>query len=107
MTPRLHGTCPVCGATETLRPDGTMTQHPGPRGVWSRSHRCDGTGCAPVAGSVAAWLDAQDAEARASVARAQRAVAEALAARERAEASAAEMTTWTKRQRAKLAKAVG
>lgn len=106
MTLRLHGTCPECGASETLRPDGTVTQHMRPRrGYEYRSHRCEGTGLAPIAGSVAAWLDAQDADARAAVERAERAVTYALAARERAEAHAAETTEWTAKQRAKLAKA--
>ena len=62
MTPlRLRGTCPECGFIERLRPDGTMVQHT------RRWRVCKGTGREPVAGSVAAWLDAQDAMARAGV----------------------------------------
>ena len=56
---RLRGTCPECGFIERLRPDGTMVQHT------RRWRVCKGTSREPVAGSVAAWLDAQDAMARA------------------------------------------
>lgn len=106
MTPlRLHGTCPECGLTERLRPDGTMVQHTRPRrGLEYSAPRCDGTGRAPVAGSVAAWLDAQDAMARAGVDRAQRAVSEAADALDRARAHANAVATATAKARARLAK---
>lgn len=105
MTPlRLHGTCPACGSTEPLRADGTVVQHTRPRGDYWRTGRCEGTGAAPVAGSVAAWLDAQDAEARAGVGRAERAVTEAMAARERAIEHADAVTKATAKARARLAR---
>lgn len=99
MTPlRLHGACPECGFIERLRPDGTMVQHT------RRWRVCKGTGREPVAGSVAAWLDAQDAMARAGVERAERAVAEAMAARERASERAGAVTKATAKMRARLAR---
>ena len=102
MTPlRLHGTCPECGLTERLRPDGTMVQHT------LRWRVCKGTGREPVAGSVVAWLDAQDAAARAGVDRAQRAVAEAEAALDRARAHANAVATATTKARARLARKAG
>mgnify|MGYP000854610780 FL=1 len=108
MTPlRLHGTCPACASVEPLRPDGTMVQHTRPRGDYWRTGRCEGTGAAPVAGSVAAWLDAQDAEARAGVDRAQRAVSEAADALDRARAHANAVTKATAKARARLARKAG
>lgn len=106
MTPlRLHGTCPECGSTERLRPDGTMVQHARPRrGYEFSGSRCDGTGREPVAGSVAAWLDAQDADARARVERTERAVAEAEAALDRAREHANAVATATAKARARLAR---
>lgn len=106
MTPlRLHGTCPACGSTEPLRPDGTMVQHTRPRRVYEFSRsRCDGTGREPVAGSVAAWLNAQDALARAGVDHAERAVAEAAAARERAAEHMHAVLAATTKARARLAR---
>ena len=105
MTPlRLHGTCPACGSTEPLRADGTVVQHTRPRGDYWRTGRCEGTGAAPVAGSVAAWLDAQDAMARAGVDRAQRAVSEAADALDRARAHANAVMTATAKARARLAR---
>ena len=102
MTPlRLHGTCPECGCIERLRPDGTMTQHT------LRWRVCKGTGREPVAGSVATWLDAQDAEARARVDRAQRAVSEATDALDRARARANAVMTTTAKARARLARKAG
>lgn len=102
---RLHGTCPECGFIERLRPDGTMTQHTRPRrGYEYSAPRCDGTGRAPVAGSVAAWLDAQDAAARVGVDRAERAVAEAEAALDRAREHANAVMTATTKARARLAR---
>ena len=102
MTPlRLHGACPACGSTEPLRADGTVVQHTRPRGDYWR------TGRAPVAGSVAAWLDAQDAEARAGVDRAQRAVSEAADALDRARAHANAVTKATAKARARLARKAG
>lgn len=98
---RLHGECPDCGAVERLRPGGTIVQHTRRRGDYYVSVRCEGSGASPVAGSVAAWLDAQDANARAGVDRAERAVAEAMAARDRAIAHRDEVTAWTAKQRAK------
>lgn len=89
-TLRLHGTCPECGCIERLRPDGTVVQHT------LRWRVCKGTGREPVAGSVAAWLDAQDAMARAGVDRAQR-------ARTRANA----VTKATTKARARLARKAG
>ena len=101
MTPlRLHGACPECGLTERLRPDGTMVQHT------RRWRVCKGTGREPVAGSVAAWLDAQDADARARVGRTERAVTEAIAARERAIERADAVTKATAKARARLARMV-
>ena len=108
MTPlRLHGTCPACASVEPLRPDGTMVQHTRPRGDYWRTGRCEGTGAAPVAGSVAAWLDAQDANARAGVDRADRAVTEAEAAWCRAVEHMEAVTAQTKRARARLARKAG
>lgn len=109
MTPlRLHGTCPECGRIERLRPDGTMVQHTRPRRVHEFSgSRCDGTGREPVAGSVAAWLDVQDAMARAGVDRAQRAVSEAADALDRARARANAVATATAKARARLARKAG
>lgn len=106
MTPlRLHGTCPECGLTERLRPNGTMTQHARPRrGLEYSAPHCDGAGREPVAGSVAAWLDAQDAMARAGVDRAERAVTEATAARERAIEHMHTVTKATAKARARLAR---
>ena len=98
---RLHGECPACGAVERLRPGGTIVQHTRRRGDYYVSVRCDGSGSLPVAGSIAAWLDAQDAAAAAWVARAHQAVAVALAERERADANRDEVTAWTTKQRAK------
>ena len=99
MTPlRLHGTCPECGRTGRLRPDGTMVQHT------LRWRVCKGTGREPVAGSVAAWLDAQDAAARAGIDRAERAVTEAMAARERAIERMHTVTKATAKARARLAR---
>ena len=95
---RLRGTCPECGFIERLRPDGTMVQHT------RRWRVCKGTGRAPVAGSVVAWLDAQDAEARAGVDRAQRAVSEATDALDRARARANAVATATAKARARLAR---
>ena len=108
MTPlRLHGTCPECGLTERLRPDRTMVQHAAPR-RWIDPHTiCEGTGREPVAGSVVAWLDAQDAMARAGVDRAQRAVADAEAALNRARAHANAVATATAKARARLARKAG
>ena len=102
MTPlRLHGTCPACGSTEPLRADGTVVQHT------LRWRVCKGTGREPVAGSVAASLDAQDAQARAGVERAERAVTEAMAARERAIEHADAVTKATTKARARLARKAG
>ena len=102
MTPlRLHGTCPECGLTERLRPDGTMVQHT------LRWRVCKGTGREPVAGSVVAWLDAQDAAARAGVDRAQRAVSDAEAALNRAREHANAVMTATTKARARLARKAG
>ena len=102
MTPlRLHGTCPECGCIERLRPDGTMTQHT------LRWRVCKGTGREPVAGSVAAWLNAQDALARAGVDRAERAVAEAAAARERAAEHMHAVLAATTKAGARLARKAG
>lgn len=98
---RLHGKCPECGSTEPLRPDGTMTQHTRP---WSGGTRCDGIGRAPVMGSVDEWLNAQDAEARAGVGRAERAVTEAKAALERTRAHADAVVAQTAKARARLAR---
>ncbi len=98
---RLHGECSECGAIERLRPGRTIVQHTRRRGDYYVSVRCDGSGKPPVAGSVAAWLDAQDAEARAGVARAETVVAEAMAERDRAIAHRDEVTAWTAKQRAK------
>lgn len=95
---RLHGTCPECGFIERLRPDGTMVQHT------LRWRVCKGTGREPVAGSVVAWLDAQDAAARAGVDRAKRAVAEAEAALDRAREHANAVVTQTAKARARLAR---
>lgn len=101
---RLHGTCPACASVERLRPDGTMVQHAAPR-RWIDPHTiCEGTGREPVAGSVAAWLDAQDAAARAGVDRAQRAVSEAADALDRARAHANAVATATTKARARLAR---
>lgn len=99
---RLHGECPDCGAVERLRPGGTIVQHTRRRGDYYMSVRCEGSGSLPVAESVAAWLDAQDANARAGVERAERAVAEAVAARDRAVAHRDEVTVWTMKQRAEV-----
>lgn len=108
MTPlRLHGTCPACGSTEPLRADGTVVQHTRPRGDYWRTGRCEGTGAAPVAGSVAAWLDAQDADARAGIDRAERAVTEAMAALTCARAHANAVTKATAKARARLARKDG
>lgn len=97
MTPlRLHGTCPECGCVEPLRADGTVVQHT------LRWRVCKGTGREPVAGSVVAWLDAQDAEARAWVDRAQRAVSDAADALDRARARANAVAT--AKARARLAR---
>lgn len=105
---RLHGTCPECGCVEPLRPDGTMTQHTRPRrGLEYSAPRCDGTGRAPVMGSVDEWLDAQDAMARAGVGRAERAVAEAEAALARAREHADAVTKATTKARARLARKAG
>jgi len=104
---RLHGTCPACASVERLRPDGTMVQHAAPR-RWIDPHTiCEGTGRAPVAGSVVAWLDAQDAMARAGVDRAQRAVSEAADALDRARAHANAVMTTTAKARARLARKAG
>ena len=101
---RLHGTCPACASVERLRPDGTMVQHAAPR-RWIDPHTiCEGTGREPVAGSVAAWLDAQDAAARAAVERTGRAVAEAEAALGRALERANAVATATAKARARLAR---
>jgi len=109
MTPlRLHGACPECGFIERLRPDGTMVQHARPRrGYEYSAPHCEGTGREPVAGSVAAWLDAQDAMARAGVDRAERAVTEAAAAMERAIEHADAVATATAKARARLARKAG
>ena len=104
---RLHGTCPECGFIERLRPDGTMTQHTRPRGDYWRTGRCEGTGAAPVAGSVAAWLDAQDAAARAGIDRATRGVTEAMAALTCAREHANAVTKATAKARARLARKAG
>ena len=102
MTPlRLHGECSECGAIERLRPGRTIVQHTRRRGDYYVSVRCDGSGKPPVAGSVAAWLDAQDAEARAGVARAETVVAEARAALDRAIERSDATLAWTTKMRAK------
>ena len=100
-TLRLHGACPACGAVERLRPGGTIVQHTRRRGDYYVSVRCEGSGSLPVAGSVAAWLDAQDATVRAGVDRAKRAMTEAADALDRAREHADEVTAWTAKQRAK------
>lgn len=109
MTPlRLHGTCPECGYVDRLRANGTMTQHARSwRGLEYSALNCGGSGREPVAGSVAAWLDAQDAMARAGVDRAERAVTEAAAAMERAIEHADAVATATAKARARLARKAG
>lgn len=103
MTPlRLHGQCPTCGRAETLRPDGTLTQHVSPRSQYTfHAHRCGGAGQPPVAGSVEAWLGEQERDRAANIARAATAVTAAQEWHAKATADAEAWTAWATKERAR------